>query len=382
MRRLPKALRSPAVFISPFTSGRDHQPTVRYSFLKRAEVVLATLFCVFFLFATQAGATTYTWTGNGGDQSWTNPNNWSPVGTPTSSDLVIVPTGFSVTNAGNALGLTNAGTVTFSTLTIGPNWTNSGVIQSDSNTATSGYLYVPASQTATLTGGGSVQLNKSSSNINGANSNSQLVNQDNLIHGYGTVNVALTNNGTVSADSSGHTLTVSNSADINNSIFQATGGGTLDINASVDNTNGTIKADGAGSVVILDSGTVTGGTLTTLNGGLIQGSGGTLNNLTNAGTVTFNNNVLYLEGTINNSGVIQSDSNTATSGYLYVPASQTATLTGGGSVQLNKSSSNINGANSNSQLVNQDNLIHGYGQINIALVNNGTSYPQTRMGIR
>ena len=110
----------------------------------------------------------------------------------------------------------------------------------------------------------------------------------------------------------------------------------------MDNTNGAIKADGAGSVVILDSGTVTGGTLTTLNGGLIQGSGGTLNNLTNAGTVTFNNNVLYLEGTINNSGVIQSDSNTATSGYLYVPASQTATLTGGGSVQLNKSSSNIN----------------------------------------
>ncbi|MFA5211145.1 MAG: LamG-like jellyroll fold domain-containing protein [Patescibacteria group bacterium] len=36
-----------------------------------------------------AAGTTYTWTNSGGDGLWTNSNNWSPVGTPGTGDLVV-----------------------------------------------------------------------------------------------------------------------------------------------------------------------------------------------------------------------------------------------------------------------------------------------------
>jgi hypothetical protein len=36
-----------------------------------------------------AAGTTYTWTNGGGDGLWTNSNNWSPVGTPGTGDLVV-----------------------------------------------------------------------------------------------------------------------------------------------------------------------------------------------------------------------------------------------------------------------------------------------------
>ncbi|MGC1471562.1 MAG: G8 domain-containing protein [Psychroserpens sp.] len=38
-----------------------------------------------------------TWTGSGGDTNWGNANNWSTNAVPTSTDDVIIPTGFTVT---------------------------------------------------------------------------------------------------------------------------------------------------------------------------------------------------------------------------------------------------------------------------------------------
>src|SRR5205823_3766055 len=92
--------------------------------------------------------------------------------------------------------------------------------------------------------------------------------------------------------------------------------------------------------------------------------------LTNAGTVTFNNSPLYLQGTINNTGVIESDASVS-SAFLYSSNAQVATLSGGGSVLLTKSNAIISSGGGGA-LINQDNLIHGFGDITMALTNSGT----------
>jgi hypothetical protein len=62
-------------------------------------------------------------------------------------------------------------------------------------------------------------------------------------------------------------------------------GETATIGSPLNDTGGSILASGTGSTVNIES-TVTGGTLNTSEGGVIAGDGGTLNDLTNAGTVT------------------------------------------------------------------------------------------------
>ena len=158
----------------------------------------------------------------------------------------------------------------------------------------------------------------------------------------------MTNNATVSADSSGNTLILDGSVKTGNGAYMAANGGTLLIGT-----------------------TITGGTLNTSNGGVITGNGnGVLNNLTNAGTLTFNSSELFLEGTINNTGVIESDSSGGNA-YLYGISGQTTTLSGGGSVLLTKSNAIIE-SNGGWGFLNQDNLIHGFGEISAPLTNNAT----------
>ena len=79
----------------------------------------------------------------------------------------------------------------------------------------------------------------------------------------------LVNNGLISADTAGGTITIDESAVVNNNRLEARNGGTLVLASNVSN--------GAGGVILADNGTVrqsgvriTGGTISSANGGVLQ----------------------------------------------------------------------------------------------------------------
>jgi len=166
-------------------------------------------------------------------------------------------------------------------------------------------LYVDAS-TVNLSGGGTVILNNASSEIIGHGTNT-LVNQDNTIQGQGTIlNLAsFQNQGTVLANVSGGTLSISNAPTTNSGTFQVNQGSTLQVSGSFT-TTGTVNigalTDTSASLFQMLGGNdyvQTGGTTSlwsaqstlavatgqsvNIQGGLLQGFGTITGNLSNTG---------------------------------------------------------------------------------------------------
>jgi|JI10StandDraft_1071094.scaffolds.fasta_scaffold01355_3 hypothetical protein len=192
----------------------------------------------------------------------------------------------------------------------------------------------------------------------------------------------LLNNGRISADVAGGTITITDSAVTNNSVLEARNGGTLNLNSNVNNTaSGVILADNG--VVLQSTQRVTGGAINSVNGGVFRVTssasnyldattiGGTLdmatlvnsreravNGLTVNGTVNINNNgILSLEGgqaLAGNGSIVFG--NTGAGNRLDLDGNGTSTI--GSNVTIRGENGNIG------------------GQINIGgthtLVNNGT----------
>jgi hypothetical protein len=80
------------------------------------QILLAVVFCL--LIASLATAqSTFNWTNNGGDNTWTNQDNWNPVSLPTASDTAVINGGTATTLA---LRPSNSpGSVSIGTLIIG-----------------------------------------------------------------------------------------------------------------------------------------------------------------------------------------------------------------------------------------------------------------------
>ncbi len=157
----------------------------------------------------------------------------------------------------------------------------------------------------------------------------------------------------VAAGSAG-TLNVAANAQIQTPFSISVGAGTFTLNNS-----------GALSVSYLNT---SGGTVivNNLSGGSLAVNA-TISNLTNAGSLSFsgynyNGGGLNIQGQIVNSGLMQS-AGSSTTNSLWVPANQTATLTGSGQVLLNGGYINYMYNGTAGTLTNQDNLIHGWGYI-------------------
>ncbi|MBS0305158.1 MAG: hypothetical protein JSR43_07250, partial [Proteobacteria bacterium] len=161
---------------------------------------------------------------------------------------------------------------------------------------------------------------------------------------YYSGNNTLTNNGRISADVAGGTLTLMQPAYdgsvVNNGVLDARGGGTLAISTNVDNSGGQISAQNASNVV-LGGVTIKGGTLGTSGTGVIQAASRGYNFLdgtTITGTLDLTGiansrqrliNTNTLSGAINvaNGGILSLDS-----GYS---AGNAVALNGSGVINLN-----------------------------------------------
>jgi hypothetical protein len=130
------------------------------------------------------------------------------------------------------------------------------------------------SATASLSGGGSISLdNYSELQIQ---SSAGFVNVDNTIEGSGTLTATSTNvfnQGTLSANTSGATLTIAAAGSTtfsNTGTLEAAGGGNLAIACPINNAGGVVAAKAGSTVTLSGSGALTGGTI--MGSGTIAGS--------------------------------------------------------------------------------------------------------------
>ena len=311
------------------------------------------------------------------------------------------PTGYSATLDGStgagAITLNGGYTSDFSTNTyLYGTINNNNNLQVNGGANTNTYLSLNGG-TLTLTGGGTLSLYTTTSGgggnaylylFNGAT----LDNIDNTIQGEGIIynsGTTLNNHAgnVINANSTGSplvdTLAVQYGTVNNQGVMEATNNGVLQLqNTTVNNTGGgIIAANGPGASVKLYNTTIQGGTLDN-NGGAFFGTpagntdyldGSAAGPLTLKGTYTadFSSNT-YLYGTINNQGdlVVNGGGNTNT--YLYAPSD--VTLTGGGTVSLNTTTSGGGGnawlyMYNGATLDNVNNTIQGEGTI----YNSGTT---------
>ena len=143
------------------------------------------------------------------------------------------------------------------------------------------------------------------------------------------------------------------------------------LNGSIDNTGGGSVQIFSGATLGLNSNTtIIGGTLSAQAGSFISGSDGTLNGVTNTGTITIaSGSIRLLNNTTNQGKITFSGSNIIGETLLFTGA---VALNGGGEVQLVNSHSRLNDF-SGATVTNVDNLIHGGngGIISLQMINSG-----------
>jgi len=319
----------------------------------------------------------------------------------------------------NGLYTAQPGSTTYLVNTITNNGAGSG-IQSQVGTNQNTLLLV--SGNVTLNGGGTVTLSSDTagdSTYIAQNSQSggksKLTNLDNIIQGSGVIGkgpptafgaaplLSLDNQGTINANQSGLTLTLSGGGNVTNEgLLEATQGGILQIGQVTLTNSGAGKILANGGTVqfgtganvtggILASGPA-GGTMQTLDGASVQlnsvtinsdYSGG-VNSSTSMNSSTLNGSytggagsTLFMSGTFENgNGPGLQGASQLNGATLFLTGG--LTLTGGGTLTLNSTPGNaqIMGLGT---LTNMDNTIQGSGSINISelsgaagVVNSGT----------
>lgn len=358
--------------------------------------------------ATNALATDYFWN-LAGDGTWTVNANWSPAGQPNASTdnaTISNPILASSPVTVNLSGARAVGTLNVNPSTGGDNTLsiqtaavldvfsaihNGGVVRFD-NTTSSG-TYIRINNNVTFDGTGKISLTGPSSNAiitaAAAATGSVLTNgATHTIEGSGFVgqdNLVLFNQGTISANLPGRSLTVDSLTNATNrNLMSATNGGALVIlGASYDNaSSGVIAADGAGSVVEFREGAnIIGGTVRGSNGGIARAAA--VNNVYFDG-VRFEGSIAALtacdfgvQNIVTNTGTITVDPTTSSATDIEVQNAG-VTFTGGGKIILGGpgggANPGINGVGLSTMNNAADHTIEGRGRVGqdtIGIVNAG-----------
>lgn len=249
---------------------------------------------------------------------WSEDENWSLDALPgQGNDCALLPNPVVTSDLGAACAnftLGSGGTLTLTPgylFVYGSSFKNQGTI---SIGAGDGLQFPQPSTTATISGGGTINLTNPNSKL--AGSQKAVINVDNQIHGQGFIGVMqFTNQSLIDANVSGTALQLHAGGSVgitNTGTVQASNGGTLQLtpqglDVPFNNAGGIIQALN-GSVVQLNAGyVITGGTLSTSGTGTFQETNfTTLNNLvSNANYQLISGNITILEGTITNNGSFQ-----------------------------------------------------------------------------
>ncbi|HUO11923.1 MAG TPA: hypothetical protein VMU37_04120, partial [Caulobacteraceae bacterium] len=241
-----------------------------------------------------------------------------------------------------------------------------------------GNIFV-ASTSLDLSGRGVVTLGGASpwdNSISGTAAGDTLVNVNNTIAGAGNIggnNLNLVNDaaGVIDANTS-NTLTLDNGGTVTNQgLIEATNGGNVTIsNTSIQNAGGRVVAANGSQVDLNNNANITGGSVMTAGTGVIDIDGGnSFSSLSIKGNVAvLDGDVLYLNGTVQNNGVITVQGGGHGGG---LSISGAVTLSGTGSVNIGGASpwdSSIGGNGSGAVLTN-DSTIQGEGHVSVTVIN-------------
>ena len=262
--------------------------------------------------------------------------------------------------------------------TYGTSLANDGLIALHVNTGMgSGRLMVHAAGLV-ISGGGSIALGTELGGLAFTHAASHTIRLGTIEQRNGAVITApMANLGTVDADQSAKTLTLSTSAMTNDGVLKASSGGYLDLATTIaQGATGRIVADGG--TVRLQACTITGGSLETTGTSAIETGSGTTSSLAdlhNSGFVNIvkNGSILVLSGAITNDGTIQLTENTGMgAGTLRIDAE--TTLGGSGAVHCRTRLYTDNGSTLTQQAghtIRYGDSASGEGQIEVALANHG-----------
>ena len=196
------------------------------------------------------------------------------------------------------------------------------------------------------------------------------------IDGQGRIEALMDNLGLISANVPGTQLELSTNDKTNSGTMQAIDGARLDISSiSVDQFGaGQIIADGPGSQIELTTTTINNGALATTNTATIEAfSSNTLNAVSISGILnTANASSTFIENGITNNSVLNHNAS-AGGGATTFEFTNSATLAGTGSLNLVADGSRSRVRGTAGAVITQaaTHTIHGQGQIEAALVNDG-----------
>jgi hypothetical protein len=284
--------------------------------------------------------------------------------------------------------LVNNGNLNLRDLTVlnlsGSGFTNNGVVTINFDNGGNANSIV-ADNSMTISGSGSIFLNANNSlpraQLNTSGNAVLTIGSQQLIHGWGEINAALVNNGTITADvAAGTPLSLQTNNMTNQAVIQANNGANLQIVGITvtQNSDGLLLANN-GSGFLINNGTIVGGTLNSGTASVIAvlGPSNTFTSVRNNGNVNLlDGTTLSLSGSgFTNSGAITINSNNGGSANS-ITAANSMTISGNGSIFLNANNSaaraQLNTSGNAVLTIGSQQLIHGWGQINASLVNNGT----------
>ena len=272
--------------------------------------------------------------------------------------------------------------------------TNQGVIDANVSGATLLLQTSAMSNSATLeaTGGGTLEISgititdSSTSQISTSTGGEVLIDSSATVAGPGNLSGNLVNNGTINSNISGQTLVVGNGM-TNNNLLEATGGGVLNLSGSTINQGSAgVIAAGTSSSVNLSTATLTGGSLTTSGGGIVSAALALLTGvtLTTGSTLDIpNGSTTTIAGTFVNNGMIVVNSNSGGSATTLLVSGASPSLAGSGEVILNQpgGDSQLDTVTSSVLTIGSQQTVTGQGQINVALINNGTINASVNGGV-
>jgi len=278
-----------------------------------------------------------TWNGSVSND-WFNGANWTPGTIPNSSSAVVdilsatnnpVMLGASASVSTLTLGSAASLDVTAGLLAVfGTSIANAGSIALSTQWQLDNAVTLSGIGTLTMATGGEIGAN---------NSGGQTLTNSSTIQGTGLIgsnngslyqNLSLANSGTIDANSSGNTLTISGtgSSITNSGLLEATGGGILNIatTSAVNDSGGHITASGANSTVEINT-TIQGGTLKTTGGGILESGATAVLDASTQGAITLVDGSTYTAG---------SATVTSVTGALALGTSTGSTLALGGQLKL------------------------------------------------
>ena len=310
------------------------------------------------------------------------------INTMGSGVLTATSNGNNVLNAVTLNGTLDATSVVNSREVIVNGATINGVV----NIAKGGIVSLDSAATTggaqTITGTVSINLNDPAAWLSVEGTGTTTLGANVVVHGQGNVGQALfiggantlVNNGRISADAAGGTLTINtpgNSGILQNAaLVDARDGGTLVLSTNVANDGGTISAL-TGSSVVQNGVTITGGTMSTAGTGTINltSSGNNfLNGVTIAGTVDMSTAVNSRERLINGA-TLDGAINIANGGILSLDSTAipNQTISGTGTINLNDPAARLSIEGTGTTTLGSGITVRGQGNIGAPLFSGGAN---------